>query len=165
MVESQTTQGSLREGVQSHQQQPTKELTMYKLTTRLIYITHFRILTPALMVLLGTPFWFILNSGSTIMDAMMALGSGLILSMPVLLFLNHTRESNKFWRLLGECRDLLDESANLSDLNWLENGLMYDLEKLVREEGTREAQFVRLTELQRLRNDVSVKRLKILSEH
>ena len=99
------------------------------------------------------------------MDAVMALGSGLLLSTPVLLFLSHTRESNKFWRLLGECKDLLDESANLSDLNWLENGLMYDLDKLVREEGTREAQFVRLTELQRLRNDVSVKRLKILSEH
>ena len=140
-------------------------MTMYKLTTRLIYITHFRILTPALMVLLGTPFWFILNSGSPIMDAVMALGSGLLLSTPVLLFLSHTRESNKFWRLLGECKDLLDESDNLSDLNWLENGLMYDLDKLVGEEGTREAQFARLAELQRLRNDVSSKRLKILSEH
>jgi hypothetical protein len=77
-----------------------------------------------------------------------------MLSLPLLAILYNMRQDNKFWRLLGETRHLLYEAQNLSDVNWIRNGHFTDLQKLLGEAGTREANLMQVAELHRLQLDI-----------
>ena len=85
-----------------------------------------------------------------------------MLSIPVLAIIHNMRQGNRFWRQLGEARDLLEEAQNLSDLNWLRNGHLSDLMGMLGEAKTREANLMQVAELHRLREDIERRHREIM---
>lgn len=134
-----------------------------KLSIRIIYILPYKVLVPALVLLMGSPFSLIMDGQGALLTANILL-IGLVLSLPLLIVIHHMRSTNRFWRLLGEARDVFQDCQNLSDLNWLENGLLQDLDSLVRSEATREAYLMQLSEVQKLKADIASARMSILSQ-
>jgi len=139
-----------------HYEELTYVCTMInKLITRFVYLTSLKVVTVTLSLLLGAPFFLLLSKDiHLILRVIHSLASGLMLSIPILAILHNMRQGNKFWRLLGEARDLLYEAQNLSDVNWIRNGHFVDLQKLLGEAGTREANLMQVAELHRLQLDI-----------
>ena len=109
------------------------------LITRFVYLTSLKVVTTLLSVLLGAPFFVLLSPDIPLtLRIIHSLASGLVLSIPVLAIIHNMRQGNRFWRQLGEARDLLEEAQNLSDLNWLRNGHLSDLMGMLGEAKTRE---------------------------
>jgi hypothetical protein len=126
-----------------------------KLITRFIYLTPLKVVTLLLSVLLGAPFFMVVPQQLLPLEkAVYCLMAGLVLSIPMVAILQSMREGNRFWRLLGETRDLLSEAQNLSDLNWLRNGHYSDLAGMLGEAKTREANLMQVAELHRLHLDI-----------
>ena len=140
-----------------------KQPMLDKLSIRIIYILPYKILVPALIIVMGSPFTLLLQKEGSLLLIQSGL-IGLALATPTLLFIHHMRSTNRFWRLLGEARDVFQDCQNLSDLNWLENGLLQDLDSLVRSEATREAYLMQLSEVQKLKVDIASARMSILSQ-
>lgn len=140
-----------------------KQPMLDKLSIRIIYILPYKVLVPALVLLMGSPFSLIMDGQGALLTANILL-IGLVLSLPLLIVIHHMRSTNRFWRLLGEARDVFQDCQNLSDLNWLENGLLQDLDSLVRSEATREAYLMQLSEVQKLKADIASARMSILSQ-
>jgi hypothetical protein len=134
-----------------------------KLITRFVYLTSLKVVTVALSILLGAPFFVLLSTDIPLtLRIIHSLGSGLMLSIPVLAILHNMRQGNRFWRQLGEARDLLAEAQNLSDLNWIRNGHYNDLENMLGEAKTREANLMQVAELHRLLEDIERKHREIM---
>jgi hypothetical protein len=134
-----------------------------KLITRFVYLTSLKVVTVALSILLGAPFFVLLSPDIPLtLRVIHSLGSGLMLSIPVLAIVYNMRQGNKFWRQLGEDRDLLEEAQNLSDLNWIRNGHLSDLMGMLGEAKTREANLMQVAELHRLREDIERKHREIM---
>lgn len=134
-----------------------------KLITRFIYLSPLSVVTVALSVLLGTPFLQIMpDEGSLLQKAIYSLAAGLVLSLPFVSLVHTMRQGNRFWRQLGEARDLLAEAQNLSDLNWVRNGHLSDLSRLIGEADTREANLMQVAELNRLSEDIERKHREIM---
>jgi len=126
-----------------------------KLITRFVYLTSLKVVTLTLSILLGAPFFLLMSKDVHFtLRVIHSLASGLMLSIPILAILYNMRQGNKFWRLLGETRDLLYEAQNLSDVNWIRNGHFADLQKLLGEAGTREVNLMQVAELHRLQLDI-----------
>lgn len=143
---------------------PLNKLAMLdKLSIKIIYILPYKLLVPALTLLMGSPFTLLIQKEGPPLLIQSGI-IGLALATPTLMFIHHMRSTNRFWRLLGEARDVFSECTNLSDLNWLENGLVADLDRIARSEATREAHLMQLSELQKLKFDIASARQSILSE-
>ena len=133
------------------------------LITRFVYLTSLKVVTVLFSVLLGAPFFVLLPPDIPLtLRIIHSLGSGLMLSIPVLAIFHNMRQGNRFWRQLGEARDLLGESQNLSDLNWLRNGHLSDLMGMLGEARTREANLQMVAELHRLREDIERRHREIM---
>jgi biopolymer transport protein ExbB/TolQ len=134
-----------------------------KLITRFVYLTSLKVVTVALSILLGAPFFVLLSTDIPLtLRIIHSLASGLMLSLPVLSIIHNMRQGNRFWRQLGEARDLLEEAQNLSDLNWLRNGHLSDLMGMLGEAKTREANLQMVAELHRLREDIERRHREIM---
>lgn len=134
-----------------------------KLITRFIYLTPLKVVTLLLSVLLGAPFFMVVPQQLLPLEkAVYCLMAGLVLSIPMVAILQSMREGNRFWRLLGETRDLLSEAQNLSDVNWIRNGHYSDLTRMIGESKSREANLMQVAELHRLREDIEKKHLEIM---
>ena len=126
-----------------------------KLITRFVYLTSLKVVVLTLSLLLGVPFFLLTPKDLHLaLRVFYSLASGLMLSLPLLAILYNMRQDNKFWRLLKETRHLLYEAQNLSDVNWIRNGHFTDLQKLLGEAGTREANLMQVAELHRLQLDI-----------
>jgi hypothetical protein len=133
------------------------------LITRFVYLTSLKVVTVLFSVLLGAPFFVLLPPDIPLtLRIIHSLGSGLMLSIPVLAIFHNMRQGNRFWRQLGEARDLLGEAQNLSDLNWLRNGHLSDLMGMLGEAETREANLQMVAELHRLREDIERRHREIM---
>ena len=133
------------------------------LITRFVYLTSLKVVTVLLSILLGAPFFILLSPDIPLtLRIIHSLASGLVLSIPVLSIIHNMRQGNRFWRQLGEARDLLEEAQNLSDLNWLRNGHLSDLMGMLGEAKTREANLMQVAELHRLREDIERRHREIM---
>jgi len=134
-----------------------------KFITRFVYLTSLKVVTILFSILLGAPFFVLLSPDIPLtLRIIHSLGSGLMLSIPALAIVHNMRQGNRFWRQLGEARDLLEEAQNLSDLNWLRNGHYSDLAGMLGEAKTREANLMQVAELHRLREDIERKHREVM---
>lgn len=132
-------------------------------TTRFVYVISLKWVTLLLSVLLGAPFFHYFSSAHQLEVAMaFSLLSGLAFSLPIVAVLQALRQGNKFWRLLGETRELLSEAQNLSDVNWIRNGHFSDLQRLLGSAKTREANLMQVAELHRLQIEIEEKHQDIM---
>lgn len=133
-----------------------------KLITRLVYITSLKVIAVALIVLMGAPFFLVMGEEIELTTrCFRSVICGFVLSVPALAILHTLRQGNRFWRQLGETRDLLAEAKNLSDVNWIRNGHYSELSATLEEEN-REANLQMVAELHRLREDIEKKHLEIM---
>jgi len=86
-----------------------------------------------------------------------SLTSGVMVSLPLLAILYNMRQDSRFWRLLGETRELLGEAQNISDLNWIRYGHFSDLQELLGSAKTTGANLNQVAELHRLQMDIEWK--------
>jgi multidrug transporter EmrE-like cation transporter len=132
-------------------------------TTRFVYVVSLKWVMLGLSVLLGAPFFHYFSSAHQLEVAVVfSLLSGLAFSLPIVTVLQALRQSNRFWRLLGETRELLSEAQNLSDVNWIRNGHFSDLQRLLGSAKTREANLQMVAELHRLQVDIEEKHRAIM---
>ncbi len=133
-----------------------------KLITRLVYLTSLKVIAAVLIVLMGAPFFLVMGEEIEFTTrCFRSVVCGFSMSVPALAILHTLRQGNRFWRQLGETRDLLAEAKNLSDLNWIRNGHYSDLSSALEEEN-REANLMQVAELHRLREDIEKKHLEIM---
>jgi len=133
------------------------------LTTRIVYVISLKWVMLLLSVLLGAPFYVFFSSLHTTEIAVLySLISGLAFSLPIVTVLQAMRQGNKFWRLLGETRELLSEAQNLSDVNWIRNGHFSDLQEQLGSAKTREANLQMVAELHRLHMEIEQKHQDIM---
>ena len=133
------------------------------LTTRIVYVISLKWVMLLLSVLLGAPFYVFFSSLHTTEIAVLySLISGLAFSLPIVTVLQAMRQGNKFWRLLGETRELLSEAQNLSDVNWIRNGHYHDLQGMLGSAKTREANLMQVAELHRLKSDIEQRHHEIM---
>ena len=132
-------------------------------TTRFVYVISLKWVTLLLSVLLGAPFFHYFSSIHRLEVAVaFSLLSGLAFSLPIVAVLQTLRQGNRFWRLLGETRELLSEAQNLSDVNWIRNGHYQDLQRLLGSAKTREANLMQVAELHRLKSDIEQRHHEIM---
>ena len=132
-------------------------------TTRFVYVTSLKWVILLLSVLLGAPFYgFFSQVHTTALACSYSLLSGLVFSLPIVAVLQTMRHGNKFWRLMGETRELLNEAQNLSDVNWIRNGHFSDLQRQLGSAKTREANLMQVAELHRLQLEIEQKHQDIM---
>ena len=129
-----------------------------KLLTRFVYLTSLKVVALALFILLGTPFFLMMSKDIELAPRLVhSLTSGVMVSLPLLAILYNMRQDSKFWRLLGEARELLSEAQNISDLNWIRNGHFSDIQELLGSAKTPGANLIQVAELHRLQMDIEWK--------
>jgi len=132
-------------------------------TTRFVYVISLKWVMIILSVLLGAPFFpFFASTHTKELAVAFSLLSGLAFSLPIVTVLQALRQGNKFWRLLGETRELLSEAQNLSDVNWIRNGHFSDLQRQLGSAKTREANLMQVAELHRLQIEIDEKHQDIM---
>ena len=133
-----------------------------KFTTRFVYLTPLKWVTVMLSVLLGAPFCLVGHTGPLTVADTYCLAYGFVFALPIVAVLHTLRQGNKFWRMLGECRELLSEAQNLSDVNWIRNGHYQDLQGMLGSAKTREANLMQVAELHRLSMDIEQRHHEIM---
>jgi len=129
-----------------------------KLLTRFVYLTSLKVVALTLFILLGTPFFLMMSKDIDLAPRLVhSLTSGAMLSLPLLAILYNMRQDSRFWRLLGETRELLGEAQNISDLNWIRYGHFSDLQELLGSAKTTGANLNQVAELHRLQMDIEWK--------
>lgn len=136
-------------------------------TTRFVYIVSLKWVTLGLSVLLGAPFFGFFVSGQALgftpeVAALYSLATGLAFALPLVAVLHTLRQGNRFWGMLGEARELLSESQNLSDVNWIRNGHFQNLHRLLGSAKTREANLQMVAEVHRLKSDIEKRHHEIM---